>query len=117
MKVYRNTLVLDPAKGGNGIMVIQQDRGRSHMPRDNFIHDNDIVMAGGTVAVTGWFADYKWNLFPDATNRWDRNHYHLGTLAEGQDVFAPNKWVGFEQWRATGQDAHSTVDGAIYGKR
>lgn len=113
VKVYGNTLVLDPARGGNGIMIIQQDRGARHLPRDNLIHDNDITMAGGTGAVVGWFADYKPKLFPDANNRWDANHYHLGALAEGQDVFAPNRWVTFAKWRASGQDAHSSVDGEI----
>jgi hypothetical protein len=111
-EVYDNTLVLDPTRGGNGVMVIQQERGAKHMPRDNSIHDNDITMAGGTGAVAGWFADYKWNRF-DPSNRWDRNHYHLGPLDEGEDVWAVNDWVTFGAWQASGQDHDGTVDGEV----
>jgi hypothetical protein len=113
-EVYANTLVLDPRRGGNGIMVIQQQRGSKHMPRDNSIHDNDITMAGGTGAVAGWFADYKQTRF-DPSNRWNRNHYHLGPLDEGEDVWAVNDWVSFDTWQASGQDHAGTVDGDVGG--
>jgi hypothetical protein len=109
-EVYGNTLVLDPKRGGNGIMIIQQDRGARHMPRDNLVHDNDITMAGGTGAVAGWFADYKWSRFA-RSNRWNRNHYHLGQHAEGEDVWAVNDWVALDAWQASGQDHDGTVDG------
>jgi hypothetical protein len=112
VEVYGNTLVLDPRRGGNGVIVIQQRRGAEHMPRDNSIHDNDITMAGGTGAVAGWFADYRWDRF-SRTNRWNRNHYHLGALSEGEDVWAVNDWVAFDAWQASGQDHAGTVDGDV----
>ena len=111
-EVYGNTLLLDPKRGGNGLMVIQQDRGARHMPRDNFIHDNDVTMAGGTGAVAGWFSDYKPSRFAPS-NRWRSNHYHLGALSEGEDVWAVNDWVTFDAWQASGQDHDGTVDGDV----
>jgi parallel beta-helix repeat protein len=42
IEVENNTLVLDPRHGGNGIVIIQQNRGRKNMPSDNTIQDNDI---------------------------------------------------------------------------
>lgn len=114
VEVYGNTLVLDKRRGGNGIIIIQQNRGRRHMPKSNTIHDNDITMADGGGAVAGWFADYKPNKFADS-NRFDNNHYHVAD-ADGS-LWAPNEWTSFADWQATGQDAHSTVDTDVAGTR
>jgi parallel beta-helix repeat protein len=108
-KVYGNTLVLDADKGGNGIMIIQQDRGSNHMPHDNAVHDNDVTMAGGPGAVAGWFADYKVKSF-GKNNVFASNHYHVRPHGAAKQVWAPNGWKTFAAWQATGQDAHSTVD-------
>jgi parallel beta-helix repeat protein len=108
-KVYGNSLVLNPNKGGNGIMIIQQDRGVNHMPHDNAVHDNDVTMAGGPGAVAGWFADYKPKTFAKS-NLFASNHYHVRPHGAAKQVWAPNDWKTFAAWQATGQDAHSTVD-------
>lgn len=107
-QVFGNTLELDPARGGNGIMIVQQDRGHGELPKRNSIHDNDITMAGGGGAVAGWFADYKPKLFAKSGNLFDHNRYHV--TAPGGDFWAPNDWKSFAAWQATGQDANSTVD-------
>jgi len=107
IQVLDNTLVLDPHRGGNGIVVIQQDRGNRHMPQDNTILRNDITLPGGEGAVAGWFADYRPGHFA-ADNRFDENHYHV--RAPGGLFWAPNEWTSFAAWQATGQDANATVD-------
>ena len=112
-EVFGNTLVLGADRGGNGIIVIQQNRGAGHMPRHNRIHDNDVTMAAGEGAVAGWFADYKPDRFADADNLFDHNHYHCAPDRAGNAVWAPNDWVGFAAWQATGQDVHSTRDGHV----
>jgi hypothetical protein len=99
---------VDPRKGGNGIMIVQQNRGYRHMPRNNSIHDNDVTMGGGEGAVAGWFAEYKPNAFSKANNVFDKNRYHV--YAPDGALWAPNEWTDFAAWQATGQDAHSTVD-------
>jgi hypothetical protein len=114
VQVYGNTLVLDSTHGGNGIIIIQQNRGHEHMPKGNEIHNNDITMAGGSGAVVGWFADYKPNNFA-RSNKFDKNHYHVA--ATDGTFWAPNEWVSFTDWQATGQDARSTIDSDVGGAR
>lgn len=110
VEVYGNTLALDRRRGGNGIIIIQQRRGRAHMPDGNTIHDNDVTMAGGEGAVAGWFADYKPDDFAQS-NRFDNNHYHV--YAPDGPFWAPNEWTGFAAWQATGQDQNSTLDSGV----
>jgi len=107
VEVENNTLVLDPHKGGNGIVIVQQNRGHGNMPKSNSIHDNDITLKGGEGAIAGWFADFKPNKFA-SSNVFDNNHYHV--YAPGGSFWAPNEWTSFAAWQATGQDAHSTLD-------
>ncbi len=76
VQVYNNKLVLDGQRGGNGIVIIQQNRGHDHLPKGNSIHHNDITMAGGDGVVAGWFADFEPNKFA-GSNRFDKNHYHV----------------------------------------
>jgi parallel beta-helix repeat protein len=106
VEAENNTLVLDPAKGGNGIIIIQQNRGRAHMPEGNKIHDNAVTLQGGEGALAGWFADYKPGKF-SATNIFDNNKYYV--YATDGSFWAPNEWTTFPAWQATGQDTHSTV--------
>jgi parallel beta-helix repeat protein len=107
VEVENNTLVLDAKNGGNGIVIIQQDRGRGTMPKGNKVHDNDITLAGGDGAIAGWFADFKPGKF-SASNIFDNNHYHV--YATGGAFWAPNEWTDFAAWQVTGQDTHSTLD-------
>lgn len=108
--VEDNTLVLDPRRGGNGIVIIQQNRGAGHMPANNTVTGNDITLAGGEGAIAGWFADYRTRRFA-ASNRFDNNRYHVH--ATDGLFWAPNEWTSFSDWQATGQDIHSTVDTAV----
>lgn len=107
VQVHGNTLTLDPHRGGNGIVVIQQNRGARHMPKDNQVYDNDVTLAGGEGAMAGWFADYRPSNFA-ASNVFHDNRYHV--YAPDGPFWAPNEWTSFADWQATGQDAGSTVD-------
>jgi Right handed beta helix region len=109
VEVEDNTFVLDPAHGGNGVIVIQQKRGARNMPRDNNVHDNDFTMTGGEGALAGWFADYKPDAFA-STNTFDNNHYHV--YAPDGAFWSANEAVDFAQWQESGQDVHSTLDQA-----
>ncbi len=80
--------MLDPRRGGNGIVIVQQKRGRGNMPRSNSIHDNDITLAGGDGAIAGWFADFKPNKFA-SSNKFDNNHYHV--YAPDGSFWAPRR--------------------------
>jgi hypothetical protein len=113
VQVYRNTLALDGTRGGNGIIIIQQNRGQEHMPKGNTVHDNDITMAGGEGAVAGWFADFKPGKF-SRSNRFKNNHYHV--YATDGAFWAPNDWENFTDWQATGQDTNSTLDSDLTAK-
>jgi hypothetical protein len=104
--------VLDGQRGGNGIVIIQQNRGHDHLPKGNSIHHNDITMAGGDGALAGWFADFKPNEFA-GSNRFDKNHYHV--YAPDGAFWSANALSSFADWQATGQDTNSTVDSNVSG--
>lgn len=110
IQVQNNTLVLDPRRGGNGIVIVQQKRGRKHMPSDNTIQENDITLAGGEGVVAGWFADYKPRQFA-TSNTFENNHYQL--YETDGDFWSANEVENFSAWQATGQDANSTLDDEI----
>jgi hypothetical protein len=107
-EVYGNTLVLDPVRGGNGITIVQQDRGPTYIPHDIWVHDNDVTMAGGYGVVAGWFADFQPGLFKRGNNRFDNNHYHVLPRAAAE-AWAINRFGDFADWRATGQDLNGSV--------
>lgn len=110
-EVYGNTIVLDPVLGGNGITVIQQDRGREFMPRNISIHHNDITMTGGAGAVIGWFSEVGADGFMHANNHFDYNHYHVSGSAT-RPVWVANQPGSFAAWQAAGYDPHGTIDAA-----
>jgi parallel beta-helix repeat protein len=108
-EVYGNTIVLDPARGGNGITIIQQDRGAQFMPRNVLIHDNDVTMTGGYGAVVGWFAEVGVDAFLHANNHFDRNRYHVLAPVTRQ-VWVANGPGTFPSWQTAGGDPNGTVD-------
>lgn len=114
VQVYGNT-VETPATGGNGIGIIQQDRGAGvYGPRlaiNNSIHNNVVTYRGG-VSSSGLVAD--WNeaqLIQSGNNVFDYNAYHLPD---------PNwyhwNWgngMTFQLLQQAGQEAHGTADAAM----
>ncbi len=111
VQVYGNT-VETPVGGGNGIGIIQQNRGSGpYGPRlaiNNSVHNNVVTYRGG-VTSSGMVAD--WNeaqLIQTGNNSFDYNAYHLPD---------PNwyhwNWgdgVTFALLQQAGQELHGTAD-------
>jgi hypothetical protein len=109
--VYGNT-VETPATGGNGIGIIQQDRGAgTYGPRlaiNNSVHNNIITYRGG-VSSSGLVADYnQTQVIQTGGNLFDYNAYHLAD---------PNwyhwNWgngMTFALMQQAGQEVHGTAD-------
>lgn len=103
-EVYGNRIELDPVRGGNGITLIQQNRGPGFAVRNVYVHDNEIIMRGGDGTVAGWFADFEAERFPFAGNRFEANRYYVFSLSSQNDAWFTNKPVSFAAWRASGAD-------------
>jgi parallel beta-helix repeat protein len=76
--VYGNRI--DMTGGGNGVVLIQQNRGSgTHGPwvtTDNHIHDNVIVDHDSTGKIGG-VADYNWPGMANGGNTWTNNDYFM----------------------------------------
>jgi parallel beta-helix repeat protein len=108
--VYNNTVEVD-ATAGNGIAVIQQERGSGRygtwVAINNYIHHN-IVAYRGDHGQSGAAADYNPDAMFNGNNRFDFNTYHAPHLDRSRWVWGGNKdWVGF---RAAGQEPHGAAD-------
>lgn len=78
--IYGNRIDMTGADGGNGIGLVQQDRGSgaygSHTTTGNSIHDNIIVSQDGNGRVGG-AADFNESGLLNGGNIWSNNHYYL----------------------------------------
>jgi parallel beta-helix repeat protein len=109
-EVYNNTVEV-AATAGNGIAIIQQDRGTGRygpcITIGNYIHHN-VVTYLGNHGQSGAAADYNPDVMFNGNNRFDFNTYHAPHLDRSRWVWGGNKdWVGF---RAAGQEAHGAAD-------
>lgn len=114
-QVYGNQVVLDPAAGGNGITVIEQDRGSRHASRGVHVHDNSITMPEGRGVVAGWFADHNAATFKRNDNRFDRNTYHLPADRLDGRFWMANEPADFDAWRAWGEDLGGATSAVTAG--
>jgi len=118
VQVYNNTVVAT-ATNGNGIGVINQNRGSSkHLGLpwaaiNNYIHDNDVTYYAGSKATSGIVADYNASQALNGTNRFDNNHYHVVMNPSHPQLWQWNRPVTWSDWQAAGQDVHGTVDAKI----
>jgi parallel beta-helix repeat protein len=108
-EVYGNRVELDPVRGGNGIVLIQQDRGLGFSVRNAFVHDNDIIMRGGHGSVAGWFVDFEADRFPHGNNRFQQNRYFVYSLTPDNDAWFANAPGSFLTWQAMGADNAGSV--------
>ena len=76
--VYGNRI--DMTGGGNGVVLIQQNRGSGTygpwVTTDNHIHDNIIVDHDSTGKIGG-VADYNWSGMANGGNTWTNNDYFM----------------------------------------
>jgi parallel beta-helix repeat protein len=109
-EVYSNTVEV-AATAGNGIAIIQQDRGSGPygpcITIGNYIHHNVVIYLGDH-GQSGGAADYKHDVMFNGNNRFDFNTYHAPHLERSRWAWGGNKnWVGF---RAAGQEPHGAAD-------
>jgi hypothetical protein len=109
--VSHNTVVVG-ANGGNGIGLIQQNRGSASLGllivQNNAIHDNHVYYLGAP-GQSGAVADYDpggGTIFT-RNNRFTNNHYHA---ANSGNRWQWNGALTFTQWQAAGQDTTGTFD-------
>ncbi|WP_270933767.1 right-handed parallel beta-helix repeat-containing protein [Falsiroseomonas oryzae] len=109
VEVYGNTV--DISGGGNGITMIQQNRGSGTygpwVTTGNHVHDNIVVNRTGE-GRSGAVADYDWAGLKAGGNLFDNNEYRFANLAD--DHFAFNSFLGWNAYRtASGWDANSEL--------
>ena len=105
--------LVDTGGVGNGITLIQQDRGRGaygrHDTVGNTVHHNRIVAPGHAAGASGAIADFAPARLAAGGNRFEHNVY---VVPSGRD----DRWAwvdGFYDWatyrRVSGQDATSRL--------
>jgi len=106
--VVGNVVETDRAAGGNGIALIQQDRGPAYRLRDVAVLRNDVTMAGGPGFAAGWFADFDPEGVKAGGNRFEANRYRVPDAAAA--LWFANSPVGFASWQAVGADRAGTAE-------
>lgn len=103
--VYGNRI--DMTGGGNGVVLIQQNRGSGefgpHVTTGNHIHDNFIV-DHDSKGLIGGVADYNWSGVANGGNTWDNNQYYM------PDVGNRFWWGG--TYSFAGFESHTTGTGS-----
>jgi hypothetical protein len=110
VQVYENTVQV-LATGGNGIGIIQQNRGSGaygpYLAINNSVHNNTISYGGG-VSSSGLVADYNLqDLLQSGNNSFDYNTYQLSDPNWYHWNWGPGvTWSGLQQ---AGQELHGTA--------
>lgn len=110
VEVYGNTV--DTTGTGNGIALIQQDRGTGvygeYVTTGNYVHDNIIISGDIDAGVSGAVADHNESAMLEGGNIFDMNEYRVSDPEN--DHWAWGEHYGWDAYRsATGQDANSTL--------
>lgn len=108
--IYNNRIIVSEF-GGNGITVLQQNRGtgvygvRSSL--NNYIHDNIIVHLGNE-GINGIGADWDQNnFFNNGNNIFNSNTYYLNQ--ENIEYWHSRNRDSWNEFQAVGQEANGTV--------
>ncbi len=116
-EVYQNTVEVDTL-AGNGIAIIQQDRGSGMygpwMTIGNSIHHN-VITYRGDHGQSGAAADFNPDGMFNGNNLFDFNTYHAPHLDYSRWAWggAIKDWQGF---KAEGQERNSSADTDLSGK-
>ena len=108
VEVYLNKVEV-PADRGNGIGIIQQNRGTgaygAHVAANNYVHNNSVVYRGSPNGTSGVVGDYNQeSLLRGENNRFDYNTYRVTDASAAHWM-----WGGFETWEGMhklGQELH-----------
>jgi Right handed beta helix region/Calx-beta domain len=105
VQVYGNRVEM--TGGGNGIVLIQQNRGSgtygTYTTTGNQIHDNTIVDHDGHGSIGG-FADYNQSGMLNGGNTWSNNQYFM---SDGGDRFEWGSSKTFAQFKTAAQETGS----------
>lgn len=107
-EVYDNNVTVD-ASGGNGITILNQDRGSKWYSKNNYIHDNDITYLSDK-GVSGCDTDYDYtNFWASSNNAFDHNRYHVSdeTIKRWRWKSGNYSWASFND---QGQGLNGSVD-------
>jgi hypothetical protein len=107
VEIFNNTI--DASSGGNGIGLIQQDRGEGaygdYVTVNNNVHDNTLILSSNSGV--GAVADYNEEAMLSGGNTFSNNDYHVGA---NEDQFFFGDYQMFDQFVAlTGQGADSNL--------
>lgn len=108
--VQENLVHLHPQLGGNGIMLIQQNRGPGTAVRNVRVEGNTVVMPRARGHVAGWFADFDADAFAAAGNRFEGNRYLVPAAHGRARLWSLNGEVGFTRWQQSGADETGTLE-------
>lgn len=108
--VQDNRIELHPERGGNGIVLIQQDRGAGFAVRNVRVMNNEVVMRRGRGVLAGWYADFAAGGFAGQGNLFDGNRYRMGGRGGAAAAWSANGEVDFGNWQAGGQDRAGRVE-------
>ena len=110
-QVYGNKVVV-AASGGNGIALIQQNRGTGrygpYVTANNHVYNNEITYRGNKGG-SGAVADHNNQAFFNSGNKFEKNKYHTPNLNN-------RHWAWFDGWwtwneiQSKGVDIGSTAD-------
>lgn len=111
VSVYGNTVDVSDAYG-NGIGIIQQDRGSGaygpHLSFNDFVYSNSITYRGAQGA-SGEACDYNEPTLLATQNNWfDYNSYHVTDPTASHWM-----WAGYQSWgglQQMGQEMHGSMD-------
>ena len=109
-EVFGNTVEV-ASEGGNGIGVVQQDRGTGafgpHLTFNNYIHDNDVTHLDNS-GRSGAAADFQEEVVYTGNNVFDFNTYHVPNLTKSRWHWRDtNDW---DEFRANGQEPNGFAD-------
>jgi parallel beta-helix repeat protein len=112
VEVYNNTAVVNK-NSGEGIRVVQRDRGAAYSGTNNNVHHNDITYSTPGKTSGAW-ADYDTdNFWKKGHNRFYDNRYHFpGTVNAATETHW--EWNGgklaWKDFQHAGQDLQGVVD-------
>lgn len=123
VEIYGNTIEVNSANNGNGIMLIQQNRSGDPCnygtcrAANNYVHDNHITVTGtrwhGATGAVQDFVGFG-DLFR-GNNRFVNNHYHVPDVNSAAYWDWANRNMTFGEFRSFGLDVSGTVDSNLTG--
>lgn len=111
-QVYGN-IIQTPATGGNGIGIIQQNRGSGvyglYLAINNTIHNNTVVLLHFSDS-NGAVADYNQAAMLTGNNTFDYDSYHALSTYGDNFLWGASNFLMYPGFQQAGQELHGTFD-------